>query len=135
MPLNERITVEERENLEVLAARAAAEGLADSRVKYEAVRILAKSRLDRNLPAWLSEPFGAYREYFDDYPTFDEAVTLLLEPFAAEVEAKKAKRQAQALAAVGDVKRLRAITRAAELTLKPFYTALEQLENGGAKEN
>lgn len=139
IPLTERVTVEEREELEVLAARAATEGYADSRVKYEAARILSKTRLNRSLPAWRSEPFEAYRHYFDDYAAFDDAVIKLLEPFSTEVSAKKEKRQAArqaaALEAAGNVKALRAITQAAEATLKPFYEALAKLEAGGESAN
>ena len=114
IPLTERLTVEEREEMEVLAARANAEGLAESRVKYEAVRVLSETRLGRKLPAWRSAAFENYRSYFDDYPAFEEAVNTLLQPFYAEQDVKKARRQAQALEAAGDVNALSAMLQATD---------------------
>ena len=126
--------VEEREELEVLSARAAVERLADSRVKYEALRVMVKARLDKQLPVWRSPLFDEkYRQHYNEsYPEIDAAITELLQPFYGEVEAKKAKRQAQAFEAAGDVKKLSAIILATELTMRPFREALKRLEESGS---
>jgi hypothetical protein len=132
VPYSDRLTVEEREALELLSVRAATEALADSRQKYEALRIFAKERLGRELPAWRSKLFDEhYRKYFEDYHQVETAINDLLRPFYAEVDAKKARRQAEALAAAGNASALRAIIRAAEMTLEPFYSALKNLESAG----
>ena len=123
----------EREHLEVLAAREANERLGDSRVKYEALRIMAKSRLKKDLPVWLSKEFEEQCEpYFNEgYSDFEAAATELLEPFAREQEVKEARRQAKRLLKLGDVNGLSGIIRAADLTIAPFREALAKLEASG----
>lgn len=132
IPYRDRLTVSEREQLELLAVRAATESIADSRVKYEALRIFAQERLNKELPVWRTEVFSeVYAPYFDNYSEIDDAANELLTPFYEETDVKKSKKAAKALAASGNANALRAIIRAAEGALKPFYTALAQLEKAG----
>ena len=132
VPYSDVLTVEEREGLELLSLRAATEGLADSRTKYEALRIIVKSRLNKELPAWRSKLFDeTYRSYFADYEQIDAAATELCTPFAREQDVKTARRQAAALAASGNAAALRAIIEASGKVMEQFRLALTRLEAGG----
>lgn len=132
IPCSERVTVEERQELEIMSAEAGQYKYADSRSKYEAVRIFAKLRLKKTLPEWLSKEFNEKIEpYFEQYDLIEEAATDLLQPFFAEQDRKKARRQAKALEASGSADELRALIRATELVLEPMRAALARLESDG----
>lgn len=137
IPYFDTPTVREREQLEVLAASEARESLGDSRVKYEALRIMCKTRLKKDLPVWLSKEFeDEYEHYFDEaYPDIEAAADELLTGFYREVEVKKARRQAAALEKIGSESGLLGIIRAAETTIAPFHQALERLQNTGDASN
>ena len=132
VPYSDRLTVEEREGLELLNVQAYTDKLADSRVRYEAIRIFVKERLDKELPAWRSKLFNEhYRAYFDDYQAVEDAANELCTPFRQEQDLKKARRQAQALEAAGNANALRAIIQASDLVMEQFRLALERLERAG----